>query len=102
MFNRVFKRSVAFRSYFNQHENRKSLFFYISFSGFEVVPYSVYFRNKKKYIITDSFSRYKACVLHKRQCNSFGVPINSFNNIIKKRNRLKRKKVLVKKRLFRF
>ena len=66
------------------------------------MPYSACFRNKEKYIIADSLSRYKAYVLYKRQYNNFNVPINSFNNIIKKRNRLKRKKVLVKKRLFRF
>ena len=64
--------------------------------------YSAYFRNKKKYVIIKGFSRYKAYVLHKRQYDSFSVPINSFNNIIKKRNRLKRKKVLIKERLFRF
>ena len=52
--------------------------------------------------MADSFSRYKAYVLHKRQYDNSNVSINSFNNIIKKRNRLKRKKVLVKKRLFRF
>ena len=66
------------------------------------MPYSAYFYNKEKYVITESLSRYKAYVLHKRQCDSSGVPINSFNNITKKRDRLKRKKVLIKKRLFRF
>ena len=66
------------------------------------MPYFVYFRNKKKYIITEGFFRYKAYVLYKRQYNSFNVPINFFNNITKKRNRLKRKKVLIKKQLFRF
>ena len=63
--------------------------------------YSVYFCNKEKYIIADGFSRYKAYILHKRQYNNSSIPINSFNNIIKKRNRLKRKKVLTKKQLFR-
>ena len=52
--------------------------------------------------MADSFSRYKAYVLHKRQCDSFSVPINSLNNIIKKRDRLKREEVLAEKRLFRF
>ena len=52
--------------------------------------------------MADNFSRYKAYVLHKQQYDSFNVPINFFNNIIKKRNRLKRKKVLIKKRVFHF
>ena len=65
------------------------------------MPYFTYFRNKEKCIITDGFSRYKAYVLHKQQCDNSSIPINSFNNITKKRNRLKRKKVLAKKRLFR-
>ena len=64
------------------------------------MPYSVYFRNKEKYVMADNLSRYKAYVLYKRQCDNSGIPINSFNNITKKRNRLKRKKVLTKKRLF--
>ena len=66
------------------------------------MPYFAYFRNKEKYIMAEGFSCYKACILYKRQYDNFDVPINSFNNIIKKRNRLKRKKVLAKKRLFRF
>ena len=64
--------------------------------------YFAYFRNKERYVIADSVSRYKAYVLYKRQCDNSDVPINSFNNITKKTDRLKRKKVLVKKRLFRF
>ena len=48
------------------------------------------------------FSRYETYVLYKRQYDNSGVPINFFNNIIKERDRLKRKKVLIKKQLFRF
>ena len=86
MFNRVFKRSVVSRSRFNQRENYKLLFLYISFSGFEIILCFAYFRNKEKYVMAEGFFRYKAYVLYKRQYNNSGIPINSFNNITKKRN----------------
>ena len=100
MSNRVQKSSSSHQRP-NQREGRESLAFFALSSGFEVMPCSSCFRRKEKCIMAEGLSRCQNCILHKRQCDGSGIPIDSLQNIVREQDRLKREETLAEERLLR-
>ena len=85
----------------NQREGLDDLSSYIGKFGFEVMPCSSCFRRKEQCVMSEGSARCQNCILHKRQCDGSGIPIDSFQNIVREQDRLKREEALTEERLLR-